>query len=126
MSTTKITGPSVVPQPGDSNYKLPEHFEGAVYYTAVQAGEGSDLLAHDKDFNEIPAPEGYYFQQWDRAKDEAVDGYFGPYDSYEDMPDYVRANFADDFLQPGFHTVSDERMEEIRKEVEQIRTGSKS
>lgn len=94
-------GPSVIPAPGQPGFKVPEHFEGAVYYTAVQAGGGGDILAHDKDGNEFPTADGYYFQQWDKKKDQAIDGYFGPYESYEDMPDHVRANFADDFLQPG-------------------------
>lgn len=101
MNVQKPHGPSVVPAPTDPNFKVPQHFEGAVYYTAVQVAEGGDILAHDKDGNEFPAPDGYYFQQWDKKKDQGVDGYFGPYESYEAMPDHVRANFADDFLQPG-------------------------
>mgnify|MGYP000269903641 CR=1 FL=1 len=94
-------GPSVIHAPGQPGFKVPQHFEGAVYYTAVQAGGGGDILAHDKDGNEFPAADGYYFQQWDKKKDQGIDGYFGPYESYEAMPDHVRANFADDFLQPG-------------------------
>jgi len=95
-------GPSVIPKPGDANYNPPAHFDGAVYYTAVVCGGGQgEVLAADIDGNEFPAEDGYYFQQWDKLSDhggKSIDGYFGPYDSYEDMPDYVRANFADDFL----------------------------
>ena len=89
-------GPSVIPKPGDSEYKTPAHFAGAVYYLAIEVAQGGEVLDSDAEGNEFPAPEGWYFQQWDQVKDQGVDGYFGPYDSPESMPDYVRDNFVKD------------------------------
>jgi len=99
-------GPSIIPKPGDADYAPPAHFDGAVYYTAAQFSGCGEVLACDKDGVEFDAEDGYYFQQWSRRAEDggtSIDGYFGPYESYEAMPDHVRANFADDFLQPGFH-----------------------
>ena len=85
---------SVVPAPGDPGYTTPPHFNGAIYYVAVQVADGGDLLGEDEHGNEVPAANGYYFQQWDPVSDQGVNGYFGPYNNLEDMPDYVQQNFA--------------------------------
>ncbi len=90
--------PDITPKPGDPNFAPPAHFAGAVYYWGVQVGHpvplGGEILGEDEDGNEVPAANGYYWQQWDPRKDQGIDGYFGPYERLEDMPDYVQANWA--------------------------------
>ena len=86
--------PSILPKPGDPNFTPRAHLAGAVYYWAVQVAEGSDLEGEDEDGNTVPAAPGYYWQQWDPKKDQGIDGYYGPYERLEDMPDYVQANWA--------------------------------
>ena len=77
---------SVLEQPTDSDYRLPEHIPGAEYAIQDQGG----LLGHNVRSEEVPSPEGYYFQQF--VNGNPREGYFGPYINVSDMPQFVLAN----------------------------------
>lgn len=75
------------------------HQRGGTYDTCYQPAGEMDVLVTDEDGNEAPAPEGWYFQQfvpapWSAQDYMGVDGWFGPYSSIVDMPEYVRDNLT--------------------------------
>lgn len=75
------------------------HEPGGVYDVEYQDKGAENILASDDDGNEFPAPEGWYYKQfvpapWAAQEWMSVDGWFGPFASVDDMPDYVKENLT--------------------------------
>lgn len=93
MTSVKLQtghGPDVIPKPGDPGYSEPPHTEGTTYFTWEQTAGSFDILSHDAEGREFPAPAGWYYQAM--MNDQGVEGWFGPYPSTEKMPPHVREN----------------------------------
>lgn len=81
---------SILPQPTDTDFVSPDHVPGSQYATQYQEAESMELLGQNVRMEEVPAPEGWYFQKFVNGNPRG--GYFGPYTNIADMPQYVQQN----------------------------------
>lgn len=73
--------------------KEPSPLDPSSRYDVVRQREGSmDILDMDENGNEFPAKEGYYYKQFQFEDGSwyGVDGWYGPFISFSEMPKIVQ------------------------------------